>query len=75
MPDADEFPAELRQRPVVILASVHVGPLEEGARIMQPLRELDTPLLDMSGPIPFTALQAAFDPFFPKGLVSRPRDG
>ena len=34
---------------------------------MQPLRELATPLLDMSGPIPFTALQAAFDPFFPKG--------
>ena len=34
---------------------------------MQPLRELATPLLDLSGPMPFTALQAAFDPFFPKG--------
>jgi FAD/FMN-containing dehydrogenase len=67
VPDVDEFPAELRRRPVVILATVFVGPPEEGARIMQPLRELATPLLDMSGPIPFTALQAAFDPFFPKG--------
>ena len=67
VPDVDEFPAELRRRPVVILATVYVGPPEEGARIMQPLRELATPLLDMSGPIPFTALQAAFDPFFPKG--------
>ncbi len=67
VPDVDEFPAELRRRPVVILATVFVGPHEEGARITQPLRELATPVLDMSGPIPFTALQAAFDPFFPKG--------
>lgn len=49
VPDVDEFPAELRRRPVVILATVYVGPPEEGARIMQPLRELATPLLDMSG--------------------------
>jgi FAD/FMN-containing dehydrogenase len=67
VPDVDEFPAEIRRRPVVILATVYVGPPEDGARIMQPLREIATPLLDMSGPIPFTALQAAFDPFFPKG--------
>lgn len=67
VPDVDEFPAELRRRPVVILATVYVGPPEEGARIMQPLRELATPLLDLSGPMPFTLLQAAFDPFFPKG--------
>lgn len=51
---------------MVILASVYVGPSEEGARNMQPLRELATPLLDLSGPMPFTILQAAFDPFFPK---------
>lgn len=28
-----------------------------------------TSLLEMSGPIPFTAVQAAFDPFFPKGRL------
>jgi hypothetical protein len=69
VPDADAFPAELRRRPVVILASVFAGPPEEGARIMQPLRELATPLLDLSGPMPFTVLQTAFDPFFPKGRL------
>ena len=36
---------------------------------MQPLRELATPLLDLSGPMPYTALQSAFDPFFPKGRL------
>jgi FAD/FMN-containing dehydrogenase len=69
VPDADAFPAELRRRPVVILASVYAGPTDEGARIMQPLRELATPLLDLSGPMPFTVLQTAFDPFFPKGRL------
>ena len=51
----------------MILASVYAGSPDEGAELMQPRRELATPLLGMSGPIPFTALQAAFDPFFPKG--------
>jgi FAD/FMN-containing dehydrogenase len=67
VPDVDAFPAELRRRPVVILASVYAGVPEEGARIMQPLRELATPVLDLSGPMPYTALQASFDPFFPRG--------
>jgi FAD/FMN-containing dehydrogenase len=67
VPDHHEFPEELRKRPVVILAAVHAGAPEDGARLMQPLREIAAPVLDMSGPIPWTALQAAFDPFFPKG--------
>jgi FAD/FMN-containing dehydrogenase len=67
VPDVDAFPAELRRRPVVILASVYAGPPEEGARVMQPLREIATPVLDLSGPMPYSVLQAAFDPFFPKG--------
>jgi FAD/FMN-containing dehydrogenase len=63
------FPPELVGRPIVILAGVFAGPVEEGERIAQPLRELATPLLDLSGPMPFTAVQSAFDPFFPKGLL------
>ena len=63
------FPPELVGRPIVILAGVYAGPVEEGERIAQPLRELATPLLDLSGPMPFAAIQSAFDPFFPKGLL------
>jgi FAD/FMN-containing dehydrogenase len=36
---------------------------------MQPLRELGTPLADISQPMPFTAVQTAFDPFFPMGKL------
>jgi hypothetical protein len=33
-------------------------------RVMQPLRELGTPLFDMSQPMPYTAVQSSFDPLF-----------
>lgn len=69
VPDIDAFPAELRGRPVLIPATVYVGPVEDGARVMQPLREIATPLLDLSGPAPFATLQADFDPFFPAGRL------
>jgi len=66
VPPNPNFPAEAHGKRALILAAVHTGPVEEGERILKPLRELGTPLLDLSGPIPWTALQSAFDPFFPK---------
>jgi FAD/FMN-containing dehydrogenase len=63
------FPPEVVGKPVVILASVYSGAPEEGARVMQPLREIAKPLIDLTGPVPYTALQASFDPFFPKGRL------
>lgn len=69
VPVDEHFPAELHHRPIVVLASVYAGDVAEGERLLQPLREIATPLLDLSGPIPWTALQSAFDPFFPKGRL------
>lgn len=62
------FPPELVGTPIVIIAGVYAGPLDEGERYIQPLRELAEPLMDISGPMPFTAVQSAFDPFFPTGM-------
>lgn len=67
VPAAPDIPAEYHGKRSIVLAGVHCGPLEEGERITQPLRELGTPMLDMSGPAPYTAVQSSFDPFFPKG--------
>lgn len=36
---------------------------------LQPLRELGTPLADLSQPMPFTAVQTAFDPLFPRNQL------
>lgn len=67
IPAAPGFPEEHHGKRALVLAGVHCGPLDEAERLIQPLRQWDTPLLDMSGPLPWTAVQAAFDPFFPKG--------
>ncbi len=37
--------------------------------VMRPLREFATPLADISQPMPFTVVQSAFDPFFPRGVL------
>ncbi len=67
IPAAPDIPEEHHGKRALLLAGVHCGSLEEGERVIQPLRELGTPMVDMSGPIPYTAAQVAFDPFFPKG--------
>lgn len=67
VPAAPDFPTELHNRRTVILGAVYSGSAEEGERIVQPLRELGTPLLDLSGRVPWTSVQSAFDPFFPTG--------
>ena len=38
-------------------------------KALQPLRELGTPLADISQPMPFSAVQTAFDPLFPMGKL------
>ena len=66
VPAIPDIPVELHNKRALIIAAVYCGPAEEGERIVQPLRELATPLLDLSGRVPWTAVQTAFDPFFPK---------
>ncbi|HEX2280493.1 MAG TPA: FAD-binding oxidoreductase [Thermomicrobiales bacterium] len=66
--DPPAFPAELHGVPIAVVLALYAGPADEGARAVQPLRELATPVLDLSGPDMFARIQGAFDPFFPKGL-------
>jgi FAD/FMN-containing dehydrogenase len=63
------FPPEVVGTPVLIVAGVYAGPVEEGEKVVKPLRSLATPVIDLSGPAPFANVQSAFDPFFPKGLL------
>ncbi len=67
VPAIPEIPAALHNRRAIILGAVYCGAAEEGERVVQPLRELGAPLLDLSAIMPWTTVQAAFDPFFPKG--------
>jgi hypothetical protein len=68
-PADPEMPEAIHNRPVLIIGAVHSGDPEEGMRVTAPLRELGTPLFDMSGPMPYTAVQSGFDPLFPRGAL------
>jgi FAD/FMN-containing dehydrogenase len=65
-PANPELPEAMHNREVAIVGGVYAGDPDEGLEAMAPLRELGTPLFDMSGPTPFTAVQAGFDPLFPR---------
>lgn len=67
IPAHPAFPENVHGQAVVVLAGMYAGPAEEGKRVLQPLRELGTPVLDLSGIMPYTDAQQAFDPFFPSG--------
>jgi FAD binding domain/Berberine and berberine like len=68
-PADPQMPEDVHDRPVAIIGGVYAGDTDEGTRVLQPLRELGTPLLDISQPMPFTAVQSAFDPLFPRGQL------
>jgi hypothetical protein len=60
----------IHDRQVAIAGGVHAGPdPAEGLDVMAPLRELGTPLFDMSGPTPFVGVQSGFDALFPRQQI------
>jgi FAD/FMN-containing dehydrogenase len=67
LPIVDELPEQLRGLPHVGVVGMWAGDPSEGERATQRLRELATPLLDMSGPVEYLDFQQSLDPFFPAG--------
>jgi FAD/FMN-containing dehydrogenase len=64
-PGSHAFPAEIHGTPFVAFAGCYVGPVEEGERVLRPLREFSQPLADFSGPTPYVDAQKAFDEDYP----------
>jgi FAD/FMN-containing dehydrogenase len=66
-PDLPVVPRELVGRHVVAIAACYSGPVEEGERVLRPLRSFGSPALDVCVPKPFLAHQQMFDPSFEPG--------
>jgi FAD/FMN-containing dehydrogenase len=49
------------------ISAFYAGPIEDGERVLQPLRRAIPPLADRIGPISYAALQKAGDVSFPRG--------
>jgi FAD/FMN-containing dehydrogenase len=69
VPPGEPFPVEHHGKPVCVVAAVWSGAVEDGVAVVQPLRELAEPLVDLSGPWPWLGLQSGFDGLFPKGAL------
>jgi len=54
--------------PVATIAVCYSGALEEGERVLRPLRAFGPPLIDQIGPMAYTAVQSLVDAFYPPGL-------
>ena len=52
-------------QPVVALASCYCGDLQEGERVLRPLRAFGSPLMDGMQAMPYTGIQGLFGPAFP----------
>ncbi|HEY4870140.1 MAG TPA: FAD-binding oxidoreductase [Candidatus Dormibacteraeota bacterium] len=68
VPALDVIPKELHGTPVVTVICCYAGPVEDGERVVRPLRQFGVPVLDLCAPKPFLTHQAMFDPSFPPGL-------
>lgn len=62
LPADPHLPPPVHDQDVCIVAALYAGDPDEGARVLQPARELAQPLADISGPMPYRFFQAAFDP-------------
>ncbi len=69
VPAAPPFPPQTHGTPCLVFAACHAGPVEEGARVLQPLRDFGAPLADLSAPTPFVEVQATFDEDYPAGKL------
>jgi FAD/FMN-containing dehydrogenase len=66
IPDVEDFPEEARGKSIVGIPAMYSGDPDEGQRVLQPLREIGEPVIDLSGQYPFAVVQSMFDWAFPK---------
>jgi FAD/FMN-containing dehydrogenase len=55
-PPAPFLPAAVHGTPVVVIMVCYAGDLDEGQRVVAPLRALGTPIADIVGPMPYPGL-------------------
>jgi hypothetical protein len=66
-PALSVIPRGLIGKAVVAVICCYAGPVEDGEKVVRPMKEFGHPLLDLCEPKPFVNHQAMFDPSFPKG--------
>ena len=66
-PPLPSVPPELVGQLVIGVTACYAGPVEDGERVIRPLKEFGKPVLDLCMPKPYLAHQQMFDPAFRRG--------
>jgi FAD/FMN-containing dehydrogenase len=61
------IPEEMHGEPVVAVVSCWCGSIEEGEKVISPLRKFGSPVLDLCAPKPYLEHQGMFDPSYRHG--------
>jgi FAD/FMN-containing dehydrogenase len=67
-PSIEAIPAHLHGLPVVGVAACWIGPLDEGERVLKPMRQFGSPVVDLTAPRLYVEHQAMFDSSYPHGI-------
>ncbi|WP_408958608.1 FAD-binding oxidoreductase [Natrinema sp. 74] len=68
VPELEEFPEETWGEPAVAFLGSARGESATDGEVFEPLREVATPIADMSGPMAYVDLQSMLDEDYPDGL-------
>ena len=61
------LPPDVHGKEVFVIAAIYSGDMNEGEKVLEPLRRFGNPIADVIGPVPFAAWQQAFDPLLAAG--------
>ncbi|MFL6022040.1 MAG: FAD-binding oxidoreductase, partial [Marmoricola sp.] len=67
-PPEDFVPEPARGQPACGVILCYAGDAEEGARVLEPLTGFGPPAANLTGPMPYVAVQQLLDPPNPKGM-------
>lgn len=66
-PDLPVIPRDLVGRHVIAVVACYSGPIDDGERMLRPLKSFGRPLLDLCQPKPYLVHQSMFDLSYPHG--------
>jgi FAD/FMN-containing dehydrogenase len=67
VPQLPDIIPELHLRPAIAVACCYAGPVDDGERVVRPLRRFGTPLVDLVGPTLYVDHQSGIDDTVPHG--------
>jgi len=69
-PPLPVIPEEWHGKKVAALIAMAAAPVDDGASLVAPLRQVAEPIADLLGPMPYTVMQSLIDPLWAKGIRS-----